>query len=232
MNKAAYSAIENHMLSLMKDSAHDCQHIYRVLYYSLDIARDTAIDLDVLIAAALLHDIGRAAEYTDRTADHALVGADMACGFLLTLGWAETNAQHVKDCIASHRYRNDIQPQSTEAKILFDADKLDATGTIGIARTIMYKGIVGQPLYAVDGSGAVLTGIEDKRKSVFQEYNWKLKGIYERFYTKRAQEIALGRRQAAIDCYNSMLTEVSFAHNTGAALLGSILGEGETSGPA
>jgi uncharacterized protein len=214
------------MLSLMKDSAHDCQHVYRVLYYCLDIARGAGADMDVPAAAALLHDIGRAAEYKDHTADHALVGAKMAYEFLLHMHWTETAAARVRDCIASHRYRNDLQPEALEAKILFDADKLDATGTIGIARTLMYKALVDQPLYTVRPDGRVATGDGDGGKSVFQEYHWKLKGIYGRFYTGRAVEIALGRRQAAIDCYESMYREVSEAHETGASLLAGLLNEG------
>lgn len=226
MNKAEFAAIESHMLGLMKDSAHDCQHIYRVLYYCLDLARDSGADMDVLIASALLHDIGRAAEYKNRKADHALVGAEMAYAFLLQLGWDVAGATRVRDCIASHRYRNDLQPESPEAKILFDADKLDATGTIGIARTIMYKALVGQPLYTVDADGRASSGDGDGRKSVFQEYHWKLKGIYGRFFTKRAGEIALERRQAAIDCYENMYREVTAAHETGACLLKGLLDEG------
>jgi uncharacterized protein len=226
LNKSEYTAIENCMLGLMKDSAHDCQHIYRVLYYCLDIARGTGADMDVLVAAALLHDIGRADEYKDKSADHALVGAGMAHEFLLRLGWAEAKAARVRDCIASHRYRNDLKPESLEAKILFDADKLDATGAIGIARTLMYKALVDQPLYTVRPDGRVATGDGDGGKSVFQEYHWKLKGIYTRFFTKRAEEIALARRQAAIDCYESMYREVNEAHEAGACLLNGLLDEG------
>jgi uncharacterized protein len=225
MNKDMYTKIENHMLSLMKDSAHDCQHIYRVLYYSLEISREMDVEQDILIAAALLHDIGRAEEYRNRSVDHALAGAEMAYRFLLDNGWTKDNALQVRNCIASHRYRNDIKPATPEAEILFDADKLDATGSIGIARTIQYKALVGQPLYTVGTDGQVSGGEQDNKKSVFQEYNWKLKGLYDKFYTARAKQIALGRRQAAIDCYNAMFEEVQFAHSAGTTLLDNLIKE-------
>jgi len=210
-----YIKIENHMLSLMNDGAHDCQHIYRVLYNALDIARDYDIDKDVLIAASLLHDIGRDAQFRDPTLDHALVGADMAYEFLLDIGWPEVKAQHVKDCISTHRYRNSNPPVSMEAKVLYDSDKLDVTGALGIARTLAYKGIVAEPLYCVDEDGSV----NDDETSFFREYNWKLKNVYEKFFTERAKLIALERRSASVSFYESMYSEVASTHKNGLPLL-------------
>jgi len=106
-----------------------------------------------------------------------------------------------------------------EAKILFDADKLDVTGTLGIARTLAYKGIVAEPLYYVDEDGCVLDGQNEKRPSFFQEYNWKLKHIYDKFYTDRAKEIAKERQRASISFYESMYKEVRSIHKTGLHLL-------------
>ena len=108
---------------------------------------------------------------------------------------------------------------SIEAKILFDADKLDATGTLGIARTIAYNGIVSRPLYSVDEQGNVLNGHDDKNASFFQEYQYKLKNVYDKFYTDRAREIAERRRKASIDFYESMFREVNETHSTGLPLL-------------
>jgi uncharacterized protein len=203
----------------MNDGAHDCQHIYRVLYNALDIAKEYNTDKDVLIAASLLHDIGREAQFNDPKLDHAIVGADKAYELLQCIGWPENKAQHVKDCITTHRYRNDNPPSSIEAKILFDSDKLDVTGTLGIARTLAYKGIVAEPLYNVDEDGNVLDGQNDEKSSFFHEYHWKLKCVYDKFYTKRAKEIAEERRRASISFLESMLNEVISTHKTGQQLL-------------
>ncbi len=60
MNKEAYQQLEEYMLQTMMDSAHDSQHVYRVLYMALDIAgTEEAVDFDILIASCLLHDVGR-----------------------------------------------------------------------------------------------------------------------------------------------------------------------------
>ncbi|NLO38127.1 MAG: HD domain-containing protein [Ruminiclostridium sp.] len=219
MDKSMYNKIEEYMLSCMKDGAHDCQHIYRVLYHALDIARDYDVDKNVLIAAALLHDIGREAQFQNPQMDHATVGADMAYDFLIKLGWADDKAQHVKACIATHRFRTGTPPASMEAKILYDSDKLDATGLLGIARTIAYKGIVAQPLYNVDNEGFVLLEDDDNNPSFFQEYHFKLKKVYDMFYTDQARSIAESRRSAAESFYNSLYNEVITTHNTGVGLL-------------
>lgn len=219
MEKEMYLKIENYMLTCMRDGAHDCHHIYSVLYSALDIASEYNIDKDVLIAACLLHDIGREAQFKNPECDHAVVGADMAYKYLCEIGWKESKANHVRNCIFAHRYRNDNLPRTIEAKILFDADKLDVTGTIGIARTMMYKGIVSEPLYSVDSNDKVLDGNGDEPPSFFKEYNWKLKNVYDKFFTDRAKAIAEKRRKASIDFYESMYREVSSVHKTGKHLL-------------
>lgn len=219
MKREVYLEIEKYMLSCMNDSAHDCQHIYRVLYFALDIAKEFDIDTDVLIAASLLHDIGREAQYRDSACDHAIVGADMAYDYLCAFDWPENKAGHVRSCISTHRYRNNHSPESLEARILYDADKLDASGTVGIARTLIYKGIVSEPLYSVDEAGNVLDGTEDKTPSFFQEYHCKLKNVYDSFFTPRARAIAEERQKASMSFYESMYREVHSTHQTGLRLL-------------
>jgi len=81
MQKDMYLKIEKYMHSCMNDGAHECQHIYRVLYSALDIANEYNIDKDVLIAASLLHDIGREAQFHNSRLDHVIIGAEMAYDF-------------------------------------------------------------------------------------------------------------------------------------------------------
>ena len=219
MRKDMYLQIEKYMLALMNDSAHDSQHIYRVLYYALDIANEFELDKDVLIAASLLHDIGREAQNKNPECDHAIVGSEMAYDFLRGIGWCVSEASHVKACIAAHRYRNDNPPESIEAKVLYDADKLDATGAMGIARTLIYNGIISQPLYYTDEFGKVLDGQNDTIPSFFREYNWKLKNVYDKFYTDRAKITAEEHRKASVEFYENIYSEVCLTHQKGMLLL-------------
>ena len=215
------------MLSLMQDSAHDKEHIYRVLYIALDIASHEAdVDMDVLIAACLLHDIGRGEQYNHPEVCHAQVGSAMAYDFLVQIGWQERPARRVAECIYTHRYRNDRSPESLEAKILFDADKVDATGLLGIARTLVYQGIVGQPLYTVDAAGQVMDGRGDSPPSFMHEYKFKLEKLYGVFYTQRASDIAAGRQNSAAVFYKNLLAETAECYGQGQGLLGRALVDG------
>jgi uncharacterized protein len=213
-----YTAVEAFMLAQMSDSAHDREHIYRVLNYALNIARcERDIDYDVLVTACLLHDIGRAEQFADPTLDHAEVGADKASEWLLRNGFAPEFAKRVSDCIRSHRFRASAPPQSIEAKILFDADKVDVCGAIGIARTLFYGAQVGVPLYTLT-NGVVSDGA-DNRDSVFGEYKIKLEKLYDRFYTARGAELAAMRQANAARAYADMLSEARECYANGAAEL-------------
>lgn len=219
-----YQLIENYMCSCMTDSAHDREHIYRVLFVALDIASyETGVNYDVLIAACLLHDIGRKEQFDNPQLCHAKVGSGKAYQFLIENGWNEDASRHVSDCIRSHRYRRDNLPETLEAKILFDADKIDVTGAIGIARTLFYKGEVSEPLYSVLEDKTVLDGSNDTTPSFFQEYKYKLEKLYNNFYTGHANKIAKERQSAAIDFYNHMLQEVTASYGTGAEKLSSYI---------
>ena len=237
MNEKVYSLVEEYMLVCMEDSAHDKEHIYRVLYNALEIARSmsekaqeketkdegaqtsSVLDYDVLIAACLLHDIGRSEQYENPKLCHAMVGGEKAYRFLTEHGFEETYAEKVKQCIQTHRYRRGNPPQSIEAKILFDADKLDASGVIGIARTLMYKGIVGEPLYTVRHDGTVSDGSEDTKPSFFQEYKYKLENIYSNFYTEEGRKLAGKRQRGAAEFYEKLFSEINWSYEEGQAEL-------------
>ena len=212
------------MLSCMGDSAHDAAHVYRVLFNALEIAQSEGpVDGDVLIGACLLHDIGRGEQRATPSLCHAQVGAEKAYRFLRENRFDEAYARAVGHCIAAHRFRGNTPPQSLEAKILFDADKLDSTGAIGMARTLLYKGAVGDPLYRVDEEGRVSDGTGDLQPSFFQEYKTKLEKRYTGFYTERGAAMARSRRQAAAAFYENLLGETAETYRGGRQRLRSIL---------
>ena len=217
MNKRAYSLIEKYMVSCMEDSAHDKEHIYRVLYNALCIAKtEKNIDYDVLICACLLHDIGRKEQFENPNVCHAVVGSEKAYSFLVSNGFDMEYAEKVKHCIKTHRYRKNNFPESLEAKILFDADKLDATGAMGIARTLIYKGTVSEPIYTLLPDGSVSSGENDTTPSFFQEYKYKLEKVYSNFYTEEAKKFARERQDSAVAFYDSLYEEVKTSYENGA----------------
>lgn len=209
MKREIFEALEGFMLRCMADSAHDREHVYRVLYTALELAEgEPDTDLDVLIAACLLHDIGRQAQFADPTVCHAREGAKMARSYLIGAGFPTEFAEKVAHCIETHRFRKNNPPGTMEAKLLFDADKLDVTGAIGIARTLLYQGQVTRPLYTLTDTGEVMDGTGNCPDSFFREYKYKLENIYDRFYTRRGREEAQKRKAAAEAFYDSLLREV------------------------
>ena len=224
MTTEIYNSIEQYMLSCMNDSAHDCEHVYRVLYNALEIAaQEKNVDYDVLIAACLLHDIGRAEQIADPSLCHAEVGSRKAYAYLLQLGMGEDFAGQVQHCILTHRFRKNLPPETLEAKILFDADKLDVTGAIGIARTLVYRGTLTEPLYRVLPDGTISDGTHEIGHSFFREYKFKLEKLYDRFYTKKGAELARQRQAIAAAYYENLYKEVNTGYISGKALLDTIL---------
>lgn len=197
------------MLAHAGDAAHAPGHIYRVLGTALTLAKEEdEVDRDILIAACLLHDVARTEELQTGV-DHALAGGDMAYAFLLSRGWASQRAQRVRQCIQSHRYRNDLHPESTEAKLLYDADKLDVVGPIGVVRTIQYGAALGdrEPLYRLDDEGHICTGPEGE-PSFFQEYDHKLRGIPEQLLTPQGRALAKALRAEGDRFYDALLSQL------------------------
>ncbi|MDE6664068.1 MAG: HD domain-containing protein [Lachnospiraceae bacterium] len=216
MNKETYCLLENFMLCCMEDTAHDKEHIYRVLFNALEIAKtENNVNYDVLIAACLLHDIGRKEQFENPDLCHAIIGGDKAYQFLVEHGFDMNYAEQVKQCIQTHRFRKNNPPGSLEAKILFDADKLDAAGAIGIARTLLYKGIVSEPLYSILPNGLVSTGESDTEPSFFREYKYKLENLYSNFYTEKATIVASERQNIAVEFYRNLYREVNSAYQNG-----------------
>ena len=224
MNRSEYRRIERCMLECLQDTAHDKDHVYRVLYNAMAIAQEEpGADMDILITACLLHDIGRPEQIADPRLCHAEVGAQKAFAFLSGIGWVAVRAEHVRQCILSHRFRKSNPPATVEAKILYDADKLDVTGAIGAARTLAYNGAVGQPIYTTAEDGTILDGSGDEPGSYFHEHRWKLEKVYDRFLTAAGARMAKERYQAADDFYRSVLREVRDTARAGQNLLADAL---------
>lgn len=125
-----------------RDPAHDFAHVLRVTALAERIARAEGADVEIVRAAALLHDLGR----EDRSGrDHAEIAAERARAILAAQPPYKVEA--VAQAIRRHRFRAGPPPDSLEARCLFDADKLDAIGAIGVARAFAYTGVIGQRLW-------------------------------------------------------------------------------------
>jgi uncharacterized protein len=116
--------------------SHGMDHTERVTGLCRIIGKCEHADLDILIPAALLHDIARPLE-KEKGLPHEMEGARMAEAYLVSINYHPEFIPAISAAIRSHRFRSDEKPATPEAKILSDADKLDALGAVGIARTFM-----------------------------------------------------------------------------------------------
>ena len=188
-----------------KCSAHSMDHVNRVYNTALKLAKGEKVDLEVIKIAILLHDIGGFREMGTSTGkfDHAAESAKIAWPFLRKLGYPEEKIRHICDCIVSHRYRTGNKPRTKEAKIIFDADKLETVGAIGIARQFVWVGKNNAHIfrkldirkYAKENLGGKIDGrIQDKTKHSPQlQWETKEKYILKFLYTRKARQIAKKR---------------------------------------
>jgi uncharacterized protein len=128
--------------------SHGWDHTERVVNLCLRIGKKEGADLEVLTLAAVLHDIGRGEEDRSNGAVcHSQSGVRLARGILKRHGVPERTAARVLHCIGTHRFRKKAGRRSLEAKVLFDADKLDSIGATGIGRAFLFAGEIGARLH-------------------------------------------------------------------------------------
>jgi len=151
------------------------------------------VDMTVLMIAAYLHDIGRS--HQDRlngAVCHARQGARMAWDLVKDLPLTRQKKVNIVHCIRSHRYRGNHIPKTPEARVLFDADKLDAIGAVGVARAFQFAGELGARLHNpnVKVEETKPYSVED---TGYREYRVKLCKIKNRMMTDAGRRIAQGR---------------------------------------
>jgi len=201
-------------------SAHNFDHVMRVYNLALRLAENENVDSEVVKAAALLHDIGGKREVDDPSGntDHAVESVKMAGPILKGLGYTEDKIEHIQDCILSHRYRTENKPKTKEAEIVFDADKLETVGAIGVARTYVWIGRnnahiyrkVNIEEYTKENLGGKINGrIQDKTKHSPQiQWETKDKFILDFLYTDKAKQMAKERKEFAEMFYKRLEDEV------------------------
>lgn len=189
--------------------SHDFDHIERVFMLCKHIGKVEKADLKILLTAALLHDIGRPAQ--DQSGGkicHAEEGAKLASKLLIKLGWKPEEIEKVNHCILSHRYRGNVKPQSLEAKILSDADKIDAIGAVGIGRDFLFAGEIGAMLHNRPGTKIEETAQYSKDDTAYREYFLKLRFIKERILTNEGRRLAEGRDKFMHEFFDRFLSEI------------------------
>lgn len=196
------------------DPAHDFDHILRVLTLAERIGAAEGADMKIVRPAVLLHDIGRPEEQREGSC-HAQVGAEKARAILCD--WPQDEVDAIAHAIAAHRYRDDEAPRTLEARVLFDADKLDSIGAVGIARAYVVGGLHGQRLCAEVDSQYVQDLVQDKSlarrdesssHTPVHEFAFKLSRIRDILFTATAKTIAEERHRFMNEFFVRLESEV------------------------
>lgn len=176
-------------------SSHGWDHVQRVTLLAGKIAACEGGDAFIVEVAAILHDIARAEE--DRSGGkicHAARGGEMAGKFLSSLGLDGDRTSRIVHCIEAHRFRNDVSPGTIESKVLFDADKLDSIGAIGIGRAFLFSGEVGARLHNPD-IDVHTTRAYSEEDTAYREFIVKLRHVRKSMLTREGRRLAKGRHE-------------------------------------
>jgi uncharacterized protein len=197
---------------------HDWTHIERVRKLAARIGEIEGADPFIIEAAALLHDIGRYIEMENSGKFcHAEFGAAEAKKILEKYDLEKKISENIIHCIISHRYRNEYIPETIEAKVIYDADKLDTIGAVGIARNFIFAGyigakVTGKKLYTGKEKEMAASGNDHsytKDDSAFLEYEIKLKFIKDRMLTDEGRRMAQERHDFMEKYFDIFWEEVS-----------------------
>jgi uncharacterized protein len=198
------------------DPVHGFEHVLRVYRMAERLARAEGADLELVRAAVLLHDAqdsqaGEDEEHTEKRGNHHLRSAEFAAKVLGAEGWPEERIAAVQHCIQAHRFRDDsTAPQTLEAQVLFDADKLDAIGAIGVVRALAFAISAGKPVYYPVSPGFLKSGELEagEAHSAYHEYLFKLVKLKDRLYTPSARSMAEQRHARMVEFFEGLSAEM------------------------
>ncbi|CUH63490.1 putative hydrolase [Thalassovita gelatinovora] len=140
---------------MAQDSAHDLAHLDRVWSTCTRIAAAEGGNRKVLLAAAYLHDLVNLPKDAPNRTQASQLAAKAAAPHLQTLGFSKTEIAQTRHAIEAHSFSAGIEPETQEARILRDADRMDAIGAIGIARAFAVSGQLNRPIHHPDDPFAI-----------------------------------------------------------------------------
>lgn len=201
MNDTAFAPLSTlaakllpHALEPSDDGAHDLAHLQRVWHNVLTLQAEEGGDLEVLVAAVLLHDGVAVEKNSPLRSQASRLAAEKASAVLAEMNWPEEKIAAVAHAIEAHSFSANITPLTLEAKIVQDADRLDSLGMLGVARTFYVAGRMGSALYDPQDPEAKHRDYDDKHFCL-DHFQTKLLHLADGFQTAAGQRMAQIRHQ-------------------------------------
>ena len=169
------------------DPAHDVHHYERVVATAKSLAVEVNADLRMVIPAAWFHDFVVISKKDPRRKQASQISSQAAVQYLKQLGYPEQYLDGISHAIEAHSYSAAIEAKTLEAKVVQDADRLDALGAIGVARCFSQGGTLGRPFYRTEDP---LCESRDPQDSIWtvDHFYQKLFKIVETLHTESARK--------------------------------------------
>jgi uncharacterized protein len=191
-----------------RDPAHDFQHIMRVYRNAELIGKEEGADMQVLLASALLHDLVVYPKGSSKRSKSSDDSADLAEKILAKRGWPKDRIDKVSYCIRTHSYSKRIVPSTLEGKVLQDADRLDALGAVGVARTFSVGGSENRKFYNPADPFCRQKREPQDRLWTMDHFKAKLLKLHKTMHTKAAKKAAKKRVRFMKEFLRQMAKEV------------------------
>ncbi|MBE6400022.1 MAG: HD domain-containing protein [Lentisphaerae bacterium] len=191
-------------------SCHDFDHTLRVMHNAgLLLNHYPQADREIVMLSALLHDIARPEEDASSGRKcHAILGAEKVPVLLQKCSFPETLSAPVAAAVKSHRYRGKNEPETIEADIVFDADKLDSLGAVGLGRAFLFAGRLNARVHNTE-TEALNSESYTREDTAYREYLVKLRYLPRRMRTAAGRKIAVGRAAFMTAFFERMEQEIN-----------------------
>lgn len=188
---------------------HGLDHTERVVKLAKYLGKKENADLEIIEIASIMHDIGRQEETkTKWKTCHATYGATLAKNILEELWLEQNKIEKIYHCIYTHRSRNNNEPESIEAKVLFDADKIDSLWATGIGRLFMFASHVWAKLHNDKWTNIYETESYTEEDTAYREFVLKLSKIKDKLYTNSGKELAQKRHEVMVKFFEDLNEEI------------------------
>jgi uncharacterized protein len=222
MSFAPHDALADRLLPLLdagNDGSHDTAHLARVWANARAIQAEEGGDAELLAAAVLLHDCVHVEKSSPLRPQASRLAAERARGLLAGLGWPAARIEAAAHAIAAHSFSAGIAPETLEARILQDADRLEALGAIGIARLFYTAGRMNSLLYDPADPRAERRALDDRAFAI-DHFRAKLLRLEGGFQTGAGRRMAGERTRLVAEFLAAFETEIGLPGAAGGPAVG------------
>lgn len=217
MTREAFAPYQSFATDLLKylppdqsDGSHDLAHIHRVWVNAHRIQRVEGGDLEILLAATVLHDCVAVEKHSPLRGQASTLSANKAASVLAEMGWPSVRVEQVVHAIKTHSYSAGFEPLTREACILQDSDRLDAIGAVGIARCFYVAGRMGSALYDFENPFAQQRAYQDGAYAI-EHFQTKLLKLASGFKTQEGARLAAERHTRLETFLTQFMDEITGA---------------------